>query len=229
MRLSGRVGSPIGLTSGHTFVLQNDDGRGILVTVPTKLRLPFPDTDVAIAGTLHLDDHNIASIKMSAKDTWTKIPTSTTIVIPRTVDLLLPAAEDAWSLVHVTGTVTGVSGSTVHLDLEDVDTDVLIKPMIKYRAKRLIVGDVIAVTGLLDLTKDDPRVLPRRADDITLISHAPAPETKTQTSTIQTQGPIIPGWTPIGAAIGAIGVTEGTKRLHKKYKLKKLEKKLAAL
>ena len=229
VRLSGRVGSPIGLTSGHTFVLQNDDGRGILVTAPTKLRLPSIEKEIALSGTLHLDDRGVASIKMSAKDTWFPLPTSTIAIAPRVVDLLLPATEDAWSLIHATGTVTGVSGSTIHLDLEGVDLDVLIKPLLKYRAKRIVVGDTITVTGLLDLSKDDPRILPRRADDIVIISHATPPATKASTSTIQAQGPVLPGWAPIGAAIGAIAATEGTKRLHQKIKIKRLEKKLAAL
>lgn len=225
VRLTGRVGSFPGLTPRHTFVLQNPDGRGLLVTISTKQRLPVFGNDVAVIGSLRIDDKGTASLKMSTRDMWSSQATSSWTVHPRIVDLLAPAAEDAWSLITVTGTVTSVKTSTVHLDLEDAEVDVVIKPLIRYRPKRLLPGDVVAVTGILDLTSPTPRLMPRVAEDITLIRHAALKNTSA-ISDAKPQGPILPGWTPLGAAGGAFAVTEGAKRLHRRRKMRALEKKL---
>ena len=222
VRLTGRVGSPAGLLSNHSFILQSPDGRGLLVKVSSKRRLPAFGSDVAVVGSLKLDDRGIASLHELTNDAWSPIPSSTETVTPRIVDLLAPSAEDAWSFVNVTGTVTRVSGANVMLDLGDAEATVVVKSVVKYRAKRLVAGDVIAVTGLLDTSRDDARILPRTADDIVLLKHAPP---KTDANAAGALGPTVPSWTPLGAAAGAVAATEGAKHWHRRRKMRKLEKK----
>ena len=229
VRLSGRVGSLPGLLAVHTFVLQNPDGRGLLVSVPTTQRLPPFGSDVTVVGSLRISDAGIPSLKMGTKDPLIKDATTTTPIQQRIVDTLSPSAEDAWSFVSVTGTVTSVSTSIVHLDLGDGEIDLLIKPIIKYRAKRLIVGDTIRVSGLLDISKETPRITPRSADEIQLISHAPPKTPAAALTAAQPPTSTLPGWTPFAAAAGAVAVTEGTKELHKRRKIQLLEKRASAL
>lgn len=227
VQLTGRVSSPPGLLPRHSFVLQASDGRGLLVTVPIRSRLPHFQSEVAVAGSLWVDDGGTPNLKMAARDIWSRLPTSTQPVTPRVVDLIAPAAEDAWSLVAVTGTVASVKGSMIQLDLEDADLEVVVKTGLKYRTKRLVPGDVIAVTGLLDTSRDTARLLPRHADEIVIVKHAP-PKTGSMAATTQHTGTTLPTWAPIGAAAGAIGVTEAAKHLHRKRKRRTLEKKLVA-
>ena len=229
VRLTGRVGSIPGLLAVHTFVLQNPDGRGLLVSVPSTRRLPAFGSEVSVVGTLRINDTGVASLKVGAKDSLTLQATSTTPIRHRDVDTLSPSTEDAWSLIDVTGTVTSVSTSIVQLDLGDASAEVLIKPVIKYRAKRLVIGDTVHVTGLLDTSKETPRIVPRGADEIQLIAHAPS---KTQAAALAAPSPptsTLPGWTPFGAAAGAVAVTEGAKQFHKRRKIKLLEQRAAAL
>ena len=217
VRLTGRVGSPPGLLT-HSFVLHAPDGRGILVHSSGRQRLPTYGDDLVVIGSLRLDDRGIASLRMSARDAWKRVATSTDLFAPRIVDILSPSVEDAWSIVHVTGTVTQVNGAIIHLDLGDADAIVLVKPVVRYRAKRLKTGDVIAVSGLLDSTRDAPRIVPRAADDITILTHAQ--KSATNDSRFPTS---VPSWAPLGAAGGAVAVTEGAKQWHRRRKIKKLE------
>lgn len=226
VRLTGRVGSLPGLVARRAFILQNSDGRGLLVTVPSRQRVPQFGNDVATIGALRIDDKGTASLRMSTKDTWSPLPTSTIMVRPRIVDLLAPSAEDAWSLINVTGTVTHIKSGAVQLDLGDAELAVVIKPLVRYRAKRLVVGDVISVNGLLDLTRDDPRLLPRSAEDISLVTHAP-PKQLLAAAETRPQGPVFPNWVPLGAAGGAVAVTEGVKRFHRRRKMRALAHKAA--
>lgn len=224
VKLFGTVGTPLGILTSHSFILHAPDGRGIRVSVPTSRRLPAYRANIAVIGTLHLTDQG-AVLAMTASDPWTVLPTTTLGVMPRDADLLTPAEEDAWSLVETTGTVSAVKGTTVTLELEDTDVIVRIRPAMHYRTKRLAVGDVIRVTGVLDATKDAPEILPRSPEDIEIVSHA-SPASK---GTAQGAGQPLSGWTPIGAAGGAIAVTEGAKHLHRRRKQKQLEKKLEDL
>lgn len=223
--LHGTVATPPGFFKNRSFVLQAPDGRGILVTTPANQRQPEFTSAVSVVGTIAFDEHNVPSIRIGAKDRWTTNGTSTEPSLPRLVDLFAPSSEDAWSLMHVTGTVSDVKGKTIFLDLDDATISVVIRPGVGYRAERLKPKDVISVTGVLDTTSEDPRILPRHAHEIQIVSLAP--ETIKAAST--TRGPTLPPWTPIGAAGGAIAVTEGAKHLHRKRRQRKLEQQLVDL
>jgi hypothetical protein len=105
-----------------------------------------------------------------------------------------------------------------------LDVDTKIKPGVAFRASRLTKGDTIKVRGVLDISNDVPAVLPRTADEIELISHAP--ETFSAATNQEEQG--IPGWTPFGAAALAVGAVEGVKRLKQKIKASQLQTKVFA-
>lgn len=100
-----------------------------------------------------------------------------------------------------------------------------VRPIVGYRVKRLVVGDVVAVSGLLDTSSEIPRILPRTADEITLVQSAPP---KTAMAPRASSSPLS-GWTPFGPAGGALAVTEGTKQLQRLRQKKLLQKKLADL
>lgn len=223
--LHGTVATPPGFFKNRSFVLQAPDGRGILVTTPANQRQPEFTSAVSVVGTISFDEHNVPSIRIGAKDRWTTNGTSTEPSLPRLVDLFAPSSEDAWSLMHVTGTVSDVKGKTIYLDLDDATINVVIRPGVGYRAERLKPKDVISVTGILDTTSDDPRLLPRHAHEISIVSLAP----ETIKNTTRTTGPTLPPWTPIGAAGGAIAMTEGAKHLHRRRRQKKLEQQLIDL
>jgi hypothetical protein len=142
------------------------------------------------------------------------------------VDLALPSTEDAWSLVRVTGTVKTVKNQTIALDLEDAGIAVVIRNVVKYRTKRLVAGDVVDVTGVFDMTGAEPRLLPRAADDILLVRHT---EPKTALNAKSGNGTTLPGWTPFGAAAGAVAFTEGVKHARQRMRRKALEHKLAEM
>ncbi len=223
VRLTGRVGSPPGLLPSHSFILQAPDGRGLLVTVSSRQKLPDFGSDVAVVGSLRIDDRGVASLHELTHDAWSPLPSSTEAVAPRVVDLNAPGTEDAWSLAHVTGTVASVKGQLVHLDLGDAELDVLVKPIVKYRVKRLVVGDVIAVTGLLDTTREDSmRLLPRTAEEIVLVKHVGPQAAQLSNQNSFTN---LPSWAPLGAAGGAVVATEGARYWNRRRKIGKLEKK----
>lgn len=223
--LRGTVGSPPALLTNHTFVLHAPDGRGLRVSVPTNRKLPALGGEIEVAGMLRFDDRGVPTLKLGSKDGWKTHGTSTQNVLPRPVDLTLPSTEDAWSLVRVTGTVKSAKNQTILLDLEDAEIAVIIRNVVKYRTKRLATGDVVDVTGVLDTAGVEPKLLPRTADDILLLRHA---EPKI-TLNAKNDGTELPGWTPFGAAAGAVAVTEGVKHAQRRMRRKALEHKLAQL
>ncbi|MFA4954585.1 MAG: lamin tail domain-containing protein [Patescibacteria group bacterium] len=223
VRLEGAVSSIPGLLTGHAFVLSSAAGRGIMVSVPTSKKLPELGSGIAVTGKLQVNDKGIPYLKLLTKDTF--VAAEKFAPQPRAVDLTAPSDEDTWALMAVTGTVKEISGRTVKLDLGDAEIQVAIRSVVRYRPQRLVAGDLINVTGVLDLTKDTPTILPRVPEDIVLLKHA---EPKALAAA-QAPAPILPGWTPLGAAAGAIAVTESAKHLQRRRKQKQLEKKLTTL
>ncbi len=226
VRLQGYVGTPPGLLSKHAFVLQSPDGRGLLIQLPTTAKLPEQGISVIVTGSLHFDNQNTPYLQLGAKDKWAKVTSESKENIPtfRPVDLTAPSSEDAWSLMHVTGTVQGIRGSVVHLDLGDAEIDILFKPMIGYRVQRLTVGDEVTVSGVLDTTVELPRLIPRSDTEIAIIGH----KSTTIASTAASKNPLS-DYAPIGAAAGAIATTEGVKQWHRRRKQRQLERKLTML
>lgn len=223
VRLEGAVGSTAGLLPNHSFVLLSPEGRGLQVRVPTGKKLPEMNLMVSVTGNLLVDDRGRPYLKMAAKDELLLgLPVER--LTPRIVDIELPANEDAWAYMSVTGTVKSVKARNITLDLDGVELVMAIKPSVRYRPQRLVAGDVIRAVGLLDLTGDEPRLLPRSADDISLLKHA---EVKTAAAPVS--GPTVPGWVPFGAAAGAVALTEGTKHYRKRRQRKILERKLDEL
>jgi hypothetical protein len=224
VRLHGTVGSPPGLLTSQAFVLLSPDGQGIKVSVPTSKKLPPLGTSISVSGILRFNNLGYPSLQMGAKDSWTVQASSTAGYVPRVVDLISLGAEDAWSFINVTGTVKQIKDPTFVLDLGDAEITVVVRPPVDYRVKRLAVGDVVAVKGILDTSARDPHLLPRSADEITLVSHA-----QPEAFTAKTTSSALPGWTPLGAAAGAVAVTEGAKQLNRKRRQRQLEKKLVEL
>ncbi|MDD2731293.1 MAG: lamin tail domain-containing protein, partial [Candidatus Portnoybacteria bacterium] len=215
VKLAGLVGSPSRLLTGRSFVLLNTEGRGLLVKVPAGMKMPTLNTPLEVTGTLKFDTRDFPYLSLTKNDRLTLLKSSTTSTL-REVTWWAPATEDAWSLVSATGTVQAISGSTVNLLVDDSEVDLKIKSGVNYRAARLKKGDVINVTGLLDLTSQRPAILPRTADDITLISYA----TNSIQQASEPQKPSgLPSWTPFGAALGAIGAVEGVKKLRGRKKV----------
>jgi hypothetical protein len=216
--LTGTVGTPAGLLSGHYFILLSEDGRGLKVHVPTSRKLPNTGESVRVVGILSFSDEGIPSLGMR-KDDPLETAKSLPFPQPRLVDLMSPSLEDAWSLVQVTGTVTAIKGQTVSLDLGDADINMVVKSSIGYRVSRLKVGDRIRVRALVQLGDVAPELLPRSADDIEIVGHINIVPSTTQSSSL-------PGWTPFAAAGAAVAGTEGLKRMRESYKKYKLEKRL---
>ncbi len=226
VRLEGVVGSFPGSIANHSFILLSPQGRGLLVKAPVNSSLPQLNTRLVITGTLSTSDKNVVSLKMAATDAITSVgEASSSGITPQIVDLFSPGAEDAWSLVEIVGEVNKVSRQNVYLDVDGIDLTVVIKPDIKYRPQRLLAGDTVKIRGVLDTSKSPLRLLPMHEDDIQIVSHAtPA------ASTIQDKTPVsLPPWMPLGAAGGAIVVTEGARRLNRRRKQKKLEERLAEI
>ncbi|MBM3204691.1 hypothetical protein FJZ48_01765 [Candidatus Uhrbacteria bacterium] len=228
IQVVGTVASVPKLLAQGQFVIQNPDGRGLLVTGNTRELSPEFGTMIEVTGTLLINDRGV-TLRMMAKDEWNVIKKSgdigpgsageSEIIAPRVVDLNAPAQEDAWSLVHVTGTVLNVSGSLVHLDVEGLPLTLVVKPVLRYRAERILSGDVIRVKGLFDSRDDIAKVIPRVAEEIEIMSH----KQKASTGTLaESQTPI---WMPFGAAGATVVLTHGIKRakkIHEKYRLNKL-------
>ena len=213
VKLRGTVGTLPRHVSGRGFILLNHDGRGLLVRVPSYKKVPAFGEFLTISGTLKFNTYEHPYLSLTKKDGW-KVEKNTNIDPKiRQVSLVTPKAEIAWSLVEVQGEVRDVSGSTVHLVVDDMDVDFKIKPGVAYRASRLNKGDVVKVRGVLDITDDIAIILPRTADEIELVSHAP----ESFAAASQDEGGI-PGWTPFGAAALAVGAVEGLKQIKKKVK-----------
>lgn len=221
VRVTGIVGSVAKLlgASSHTFILENEDGRGLIVYLPSHLNVPAYGSVVSVAGTLNAT-YRGPELRMKKTDVWMTLANEGTVV-PRIVDLLAPGAEDAWSLVSVEGTVRDIKSASFVLGTDEgIDVTIGIPAAAGYRIARLTKQDRIRVTGLLDIRKDHPTIIPRRPEDIELIHHAPesiaAPvEPKSQSR--------FPDWAPFGAAAGAIAVTGFSKRFREFLKRKKLQ------
>lgn len=213
LQLRGTVGTLPRHVSGRGFILLNHDGRGLLVRVPSYKKIPAYGTFITVTGSLKFDTRELPYLSLTKNDDWKQEMMNAVTPSIREVSLLSPASEDAWSLVQATGTVSGVSGNTVNLIVDNIDVDMTIKSGVEYRASRLKKGDVVNIKGILDISNDRPVILPRHADEIVLISHAE--ESLTATGG-QKQG--IPGWTPFGAAAVAVGAVEGLKKFKQRLK-----------
>ncbi len=214
IKLRGTVGTLPRHVSGRGFILLNHDGRGLLIRVPSYKKIPDFGSFLTISGTLKFDAHELPYLSLTKKDGWTVEKMTSVVPKIRKVELLAPKAEEAWSLVQVTGVVNDVSGSTVHMIVDDIDVDFKIKTGVAYRASRLSKGDTVSIKGVLDIANDMPVILPRSADEIELVSHAP----ESFASTTSQEESSIPGWTPFGAAALAVGAIESIKQLKKKFK-----------
>ncbi len=225
VRVSGRVATRSGFLPNHAIVLLSPDGHGLLTTLPRSRKLPLPGTQLMVSGSISFSDRNTITLHVGTKDDYLERAASEIEALPRLVDILTPSAEDAWSLIHVTGTVITAKTNAITLDLQDSEVTIAIRPGVNYRAARVKPGDTITVSGVLDMDHETLRILPRTSEDIQLIQHAP-----TKTSATATPEPInLPPWTPFGAAAGAIAASEGVKRARQKFIQKKLERKLLAL
>lgn len=215
--LTGVIGSQPGLMTGHRFVLLSPEGRGLLIKVPTALKLPDAGQTIEVTGKLSFDDLGAPSLSFSKTDGWQKTENQNSTVALRNVNLADPSIEDAWSLVSAQGTVVSVRTSTFTLALDSGEIDVAIRKVVDYRISRISVGDVMQITGLLDMSQDVPRIIPRSADEIVLIKHAEIVQPAAAK-------PTLPGWTPFGAAGLAVAGTEGVKRFRLFRRRRNLEK-----
>ncbi len=217
--IKGTVATKAGIVNKNYYVLLSPDGYGVLVRGSSKQPTPKLGETVRVTGTLTLNDDGL-SLGVGTKDKWEPIEPATPPA-PRPVDLNAPETEDGWSLIEVQGTVREVSSGGVTLDLGDAMLEVKIKSASGYRASRFNEGDVLRVRGLLDDRGDEPWLLVRMTEDITIISHAelakPAAETKRS----------LPDWLPFGAAGMTIAVSEGYRRL-KRVRHERQERVLAA-
>ncbi|MFZ6015616.1 MAG: lamin tail domain-containing protein [Patescibacteria group bacterium] len=216
--LQGTVGTMPRQTTGRSFVLLNGDGRGLLVSVPSHRKLPEMGSFIEITGTLKFNTYELPYLSVTVNDGWTVRRNYSENPQTRDVSFLAPALEDGWSLVTASGTVTGVSGNTIDLIVDDVDVKVKVKSGVAYRAGRLKKDDVISVSGVLDITDDIPVIIPRTADEIQLI-HSSTLAAATQTSSESG----LPGWTPFGAAFIAVGALEVVKKVKTKFKKEKAD------
>ncbi len=218
--LEGTVGTIPGILSKNQFTLHTPDGRGLLIHGSSKQSSPTFGSKIRLTGTLRLNDDGL-SLNMLAKDKWFDLHDKEPIE-PRIVDLLAPSQEDTWSVIQVTGTVTDSGSGKASLDLGGVPINIKVRPVIGYRAERLIKGDTIRITGIVDTRGEEPVLYPRQTSEIEIIGHA---KLARATNTNQTT---LPAWTPFGAAGITVAVTEGYKRIRRLTKNRKL-KKLAAL
>jgi hypothetical protein len=218
VRVTGTVGSVDRLLgAAHTFILHGADGRGVIVYLPTHLNIPPFGATVRVMGTLTAT-YRGPELRMKTSDVWMTVAT-TTPPVPRSVDLIAPGSEDAWSLVAATGTVQAVTARSFTIDADGVEIAVNIPSALRFRTKRLIKGDVVRVTALLDLRKDTPALLPRTPEEIELIEHAPSTITSPSASANTTSGP---DWKPFGAAAGVLAMTGAAKRVNEIWRRRRL-------
>jgi hypothetical protein len=222
VRLVGTVGSvPRLLGATHAFILLGEDGRAAITYLPKHLHTPTFGSTVRVMGTLTATERQL-ELRMKTSDVWMTVSTSTP-PNARTVDFLAPAAEDAWGLVAVTGTVKMVGTTSFVMDVDAIDVTVSAPSATKYRTKRLTVGDVVHVIGLLDPRKESPTILIRVPEDIALTAHAPESVTPPSSSSHTSDKQGLPDWTPFGAAAGAVAATGGFQRIRTLLKRRKLE------
>lgn len=221
VRLIGTVASiPRLLGASHTMVLHAEDGRGIIVYLPSHLNLPALGATVMVDGTLSTT-YQGPELRMKKTDVWISTTTSTPPV-PRAVDFLAPSAEDSWSLVETTGTIATVGTTSFTLQTEDgIDILISVPSVIGFRTKRLVKGDTVHIAGLVNIRKDNPTIIARSPDEITITSHASG--TVNPPTTQETKNHV-PGWTPFASAGGAIALTGGAKRFREVIRKRKLER-----
>lgn len=223
VRLHGIVGTPVGLIKARSFILQSQDGRGLLVTATTERKLPTIGQPITLTGRLTTNDSG-AILKLHKDDSW-KLDSSTSYSTStsRKVDLFIPSAQDIWSFIQATGTVQEIKGRKVLLNVDGAPIEINISNKISYRPQRLKKGDTLRIQGILAPSADTPRVFPRSSTDIEILQHALVVEATHEN--IQEHLPLGP-WTPVGATAGAIGIVEGAKHIHRKRKEKNLEHKI---
>ncbi len=210
VRLRGRVASQTNFLGAHTFVIVNEDGRGLLVKGTSKHPSPAFGTWIDLTGTVVWNDSGL-SIKQAAADQWEPwlmgSASSSDAFPTRTVDLLAPSQEEAWSLVRVEGKISAVQKTSFDLDVGDASVRVRLVSRLGYRAQRLQTGDTVAVQGLLDLRGEAPTIVPQALEGIGIIARAipPAPTPKS---------PVEQPWMPVGAAAGTLALSEGWRRFH---------------
>ncbi|HWR00081.1 MAG TPA: lamin tail domain-containing protein [Candidatus Methylomirabilis sp.] len=234
VRVTGTVGSvPRLLGSTHAFILLGEDGRGVIVYLPKHLNVPPLGATVRVMGTLS-STYKGPELRMKTTDVWQTVIRQDTggrvLATPpaprtRSVELLAPAEEDSWSLVAATGTVKDVKARGFVINVDGLDVQINIPPAVKFRAERLMKGDVVRVTGLLDLRRDNPALLPRTADEIEIVTHAPSSIAPVS----EDHGGRMPDWTPFGAAAGAVALTGAAKRLRELLRRRRLEALAAKL
>ena len=213
--VTGTVATIAKLLASHQFVIQNPDGRGLLVQGNDKQPTPPLGSQIRISGTLIQNDAGI-TLKMSAKDRWAERAKEQTVQT-RTVDLFAPDQEDAWSLIDVTGTVMSVKKTLVDLDLGDSQIQLMVRPVIKYRTTQLKIGDVIHVRGVIDTRGETIKLYPRAEAEIVLVEHA-----KPAVAAAPAQNGL-PPWTPFGAAGLTVVAAQGYRRVQKHREKKRLE------
>ncbi len=215
VRLHGSVGSMPGLISGHGFILLSPTGRGIRVSVPTSMKLPELGSGVAVTGKLTYATNDLPYLKFLKDDAWSYEENATPL--SRNINMLAPASEDAWSLVTIEGIVSDTTSKKIVMDVDGTEVTVYVKGMVQFRTARLSKGDTVQVTGLLEMTSDEVRILPRSADEISILEHAAL-------SAITTEKPGLPGWVPFTAAGVAVVGNEGFKQVRDRRKKKSLER-----
>ena len=219
VRVTGTVGSvPRLLGATHAFILLGEDGRGVIFYLPKHLNVPPLGGAVRVMGTL-TSTYKGPELRMKTTDVWQTVTMALAPPKTRSVDLLIPGAEDAWSLMTATGTVKEVKARALVLDADGVDVQVNIPPAVKYRPQRLMKGDTVRVTALLDLRRDAPALLPRTPDEIEIVKHAPSSVASVSTD----KKSAFPDWTPFGAAAGAVVLTGAAKRLRELLRRRRLE------
>lgn len=218
VRLVGTVGTIPGLLSSKQFVIQTEDGRGLLISGNNQQLSPPYGSLVEITGTLRIQDKGI-TLSMLTPDRW-RLLKKEGETHTRSVELLAPSLEDQWSLVSATGTVKDVSKTSFILETDGLELGIVVKPIIQYRAERLKKGDVVSVKGLLDHRSEQVKIVPRSASEITLLQHPAL--TQSQLPLAGTSS-TLPPWMPIGAAGMTIAGVQGFKKIRKVQEEKRLK------
>ncbi len=221
VELHGTVGSIPGLLAKHTFVIHAQNGRGLLIKGNGKQPSPAFGASIVVTGLLTRNDDGLL-LKMEAADRW-ETRASLDPVQAATPDLFQPGMEDAYSFVDVTGIVREVKRGSVAIDAGDIPLTVVVKPILRYRAERIKPGDTIRIRGLLHPSMtDDPRILPRSIEEITIVRSATV-----VAATKNTQP--LPGWTPIGVAGATLAASHGFRKLRALHEQRRATQLLAQL
>lgn len=213
--ITGTVATRPGVLGKNQFVLLSEDGHGLLVYGTSKQVSPTYGKTIRVAGTLQINDDGL-SLHMGTNDRWTETKVAPTPE-PRLVNFFDAAAEDGWSLVAVTATVTTVNQTTATIDLGDLNASLHVKPASGYRLSRLSKGDTIRIRALADLRGDDPVLVVSDAGDIEIAGHAAVVK-----ATTAPQG--LPDWTPFGAAGITVALTQGFKKIKQLRDERRVEK-----